>query len=81
MTRMTASQVTADIDDALAQVAQGERVVIDRDGQGVAVLMSVEDAELLEELEDRMDVEAAAKARLSGTPIPWEQFKAERGLP
>ena len=43
----------------------------------VAVLISVEDAALLEELEDRIDVEDARKALAEGEFIPWDEAKKE----
>jgi len=72
--------------DALNRVAyQGERIVLERRGKGVAALVSMEDLALLEVLEDREDVKAARKAlaemkRKGGKGIPWEQAKAELGL-
>ncbi len=42
----------------------GERIVLQRNGKDLAVLVPVEDAEFLEELGDRIDVEAARKALL-----------------
>lgn len=53
--------------------------------EDLAALVPVEDHTLLEELEDRLDYEAAEEAlaemRAKGEkPIPWEQVKAELGL-
>lgn len=40
----------------------GSRAVVTRDGRPVAAVVSLEDLELLEALEDRLDLEAARKA-------------------
>ncbi|MGI8856022.1 MAG: type II toxin-antitoxin system Phd/YefM family antitoxin [Thermomicrobiales bacterium] len=60
-----------------------ERVVITRRGKAIAAIVPIEDAELLRDLEDRIDLAdaeiALAEAREFGT-IPWETVKAELGL-
>lgn len=72
--------------DTINRVAyQGERVVLERRGKGVAALVSIEDLALLEKLEDAADAKAARKAladmkRKKQKPIPWKQVKAELGL-
>ena len=59
-----------------------ERVALTRRGKPVAFIISVEDAEYLEALEDRMDLEDARKAlaefRASGEKlIPFEEVLAK----
>jgi len=72
--------------DTINRVAyQGERVVLERRGRGVAALVSMEDLALLEKLEDAADAKAARKAiadmkRRKQKPIPWEQVRAQMGL-
>ena len=39
-----------------------ERIVLTRRGKSVAAVVPIEDLELLEEIEDRLDVETARKA-------------------
>lgn len=62
---------------------KGERVVLHRRGKDVAALVPVEDLRLLEELEDRIDLEAAREAlkeaEKMGT-VPWEEVKKKLGL-
>jgi len=59
---------------------QGERVILERRGKGVAAMVSMEDLALLEKLEDEADVKAARLALREKGAIPWEQVKAELGL-
>lgn len=59
---------------------QGERVVLERRGKGVAALVSMEDLAMLEAMENDADVRAARKARKEKGSIPWEQVKAELGV-
>jgi prevent-host-death family protein len=78
--RLPATKARAEFAKLLTRVFGGERVVIERAG-GVAVAMvPVADLELLEELEDRADVEAARKAlaemeAAGEKPIPWAEAK------
>jgi prevent-host-death family protein len=59
----------------------GERLTLTRRGRPVAAVVSVEDAELLERLEDAADLEAARQALAEpGEPVEWEAFKAKLGL-
>jgi PHD/YefM family antitoxin component YafN of YafNO toxin-antitoxin module len=63
-------------------VMKGERVVVHRRGKAVAALIPLEDLALLEELEDRLDVEEAERrlADPSDKSIPYEQVRRELGL-
>jgi prevent-host-death family protein len=60
-----------------------ERVVLTRRGKEVAAVVPIEDVKLLEELEDRIDLEEARAAlvetKSKGT-IPWKKIKADLGL-
>lgn len=54
----------------------GERIFLQRRGKNVAAIVPVADVELLEELEDRMDLEAARKALAEpGESIPWAEVE------
>jgi PHD/YefM family antitoxin component YafN of YafNO toxin-antitoxin module len=63
-------------------VTKRERVVVHRRGKAVAALIPLEDLALLEELEDRLDVEEAERrlADPNEVPIPYEQVRKELGL-
>jgi prevent-host-death family protein len=83
---MNVVKIRSRLADTINRVAyQGERVVLERRGKGVAALVSMEDLALLEKLEDEADAKAAAKAladmkRKKQKPIPWDQVKAELEL-
>lgn len=80
MTKVTVSDARDELSELLNRVAYNrERVAILRHGRAVAVLVPTEDAQLLDELEDRVDIEAARKA-LKEKSLPWKQVKARLGL-
>ncbi|MFZ1935796.1 MAG: type II toxin-antitoxin system Phd/YefM family antitoxin [Thermoguttaceae bacterium] len=84
MTHLDASQACHEFTDTLERVAIGkERIVLQNQGQDVAVLVPIEDLSLLEQLEDRADVKAAEAAEAAArgeTPIPWEEARQQLGL-
>lgn len=82
MTRLTASQLREDLATAINKVAfGGERIVLQRNNKDVAALVSVEDLNLLRELEDRADLAEIRKAlKEPETNIPWEDIKKELGI-
>lgn len=81
MTRLAASLLRKQLADTLNRVAySGERIILERRGKDVAALVSVEDLGLLEELEDRIDLEAARAALKEPGSVPWETLKARLGL-
>jgi prevent-host-death family protein len=85
MTRLAASTARADFGDLLSRVAYTkERIVLHRHGKDVAAVIPIEDFHLLErlieELEDRLDIEDAQEALKEPGRIPWEKVKAGLGL-
>jgi prevent-host-death family protein len=81
MTRIPATAVRDTFSDTLNRVAfKGERILLERHGKPVAALVSVEDLELLEALEDRLDVEAALAAREEPGTVPYEEVRRKAGL-
>jgi len=81
---LTISEAREDFANLVNRVAyRGERVRIERRGREIAAIVPVEDADLLERLEDQLDLEAARQALAdpeNAAPIPWEQLKRELGL-
>ncbi len=60
-----------------------ERVIVTRHGKAIAAVVPIEDVELLERLESRIDLEdaraALAEVKKKGT-VSWEDIKAELNL-
>lgn len=86
MIRLAVKKVQENFSDTLIRVAdQGERIVLQSQGKDVAALISVEDLALLEELEDRLDVEdfRAAKEeweREGKKTTPLDEVVKELGI-
>jgi prevent-host-death family protein len=82
MIRLPASEARQKVSEILNEVAYGhERVMLQRHGKDVAALISAEDLQRFEELEDRADLLDMAKVLAKGEmPIPWKQVKAQLGL-
>ncbi len=82
MTHMSVTKARSEFAEIVNRVAYGhERIVITRRGKNVAAVVPAEDMNLLEELEDRMDIEAAEKALAeSDELIPYEKVRRELGL-
>ena len=81
MVRITASKARQDFTETLNLAQKGERVILHRKKKDVAAIVSMEDLALLEALEDRMELEAVREALKEPGSIPWEQVKADLGLP
>jgi prevent-host-death family protein len=79
VSRIAASEAREKFATILNEVAfGGERVLLHRHGKDVAAVVPVEDLELLEALEDKMDLETARRALAEKGPrVKWEQLKKE----
>jgi|CXWL01.1.fsa_nt_gi prevent-host-death family protein len=81
MLRIATSRARQDLSEIVNRVAfQGERIVLNRNGRDVAVVVSLEDLARLESLEGRLDSDAAEKVLKKmkakrQRPIPWERVK------
>ena len=63
MVRMNTSDVRHEFAEVINRAAyRGERIVLHRRGKDVAAIISLEDLELLERLEDENDLKAAKAA-------------------
>ena len=58
---------------------RGERLIIERRGKNLFALVPVEDVELLERLEDKLDLDAIRAAK-DEQSIPFAKVKKELGL-
>jgi prevent-host-death family protein len=58
----------------------GERICIERNGEPVFVMVSFEDFEAIEALEEKIDIQEAKKALKKGKFIPLKKLEKELGL-
>jgi prevent-host-death family protein len=78
--KLTASTARQNFSDIVNRAAYGgERIVVHRRKKPVAAVVPIEDLELLERIEDRIDL-AEARKRLKEPTIPWEKIKKDLGL-
>jgi len=84
MRRLSASEFRQDTAEYLNQVCyQGERILLHRRNKDVAVIIPLEDAALLQELEDQFDrneIQQARKEIQKRGTIPYEEVREELGL-
>ena len=81
MTEIGVADIRANLADVINRVAYGgERIVLQRRGKQVLAVVSMEDLELLNALEDRADVRAALKARKEKGGVSLEKVKARLGM-
>ena len=80
--RVPASKAREKLGDILNDVAaRGDRIVLHRHGKDVAAVISMDDLELLQSLEDRYDIESArATLASSDERVSWGQLKKKLGL-
>lgn len=80
MVQMTQSDKLKAFEQSLESVREGERPVIEIEGQRVAVI-SAEDLAYFEALEDAEDVRLAREAMAEpGPTVSWKELKSELGL-
>jgi prevent-host-death family protein len=78
--KITTSTARTEFADILNRAAYaGERVILHRHKKPVAAVVPIEDLEILEQIEDRADLEEVRK-RLKEPTIPWSKIKKELGL-
>ena len=81
MGKLTTSALRQELADALNRVEYaGERIVLEKHGKEVAALVPMEDLALLNELEDRIDLDAARKALAESESVSWDEVKTQLGL-
>ena len=74
-------EIRANLAEVINRVAYGgERIVLQRRNKPVVAVVSMEDLELLNALEDRADVKAALRARKEKGAVPLEKIKARLGM-
>jgi prevent-host-death family protein len=78
--KITTSTARAEFADILNRAAYaGERVILYRHKKPVAAVVPIEDLEILEQIEDRADLEEV-RNRLKEPTIRWSKIKKELGL-
>ena len=81
MTTIAASDFRQKLADLANRVGYGrERIPVTRSGKPLFAVVPYEDAELLEALEDRMDLEEARKALKRNDTVAWEKAKKDLDL-
>ena len=82
MSTLNVTQIRDNLCEAINRVAyKGERIIVRRSGKDVVAMIPIQDLVLLEELEDRIDVEEAEKALAeSDERIPYGEVRRELGL-
>ena len=79
LNKITTADARKKFSNIVNRVAFGnESFVLTRRGEPIAALVSVKELKVLQELEDRIDIEDAWKAKKEpGDPILWEELKKE----
>ena len=78
---ISVAEIRNNLADALDRVAyQGERVVLQRRGKGVAALVSMDDLARSEAMETQEDLRAAKRARREKGGVTLDELKVELGL-
>ena len=84
MTTLSTVKARENFSDLVNRSAYGkERIVLTRRGKGVVAVVPIEDLNLLEAIEDRLDLEDVEKALAdpeNKKAIPWDKVKKELGL-
>jgi prevent-host-death family protein len=77
LSRIAASEAREKFATILNEVAfGGERVLLHRHGKDVAAVVPIEDLELLEALEDKMDLDTVRKALAEkGSRVKWKELR------
>jgi prevent-host-death family protein len=82
MVEMNVTEAREEFADMVNRVAyRGERIVIQRKGRKMAVMVPIADLELLEKIENKIDrklIKEALKERAKA--IPYEKVRKELGL-
>lgn len=81
MTTISMSEIRLKLSELANRVIYGgERVVVEKNNKPAFAMVSIEDMELLERLEDEMDIKAAEEALKEGDFMPLDQFVKELGI-
>lgn len=81
MTTITITDVRPQLRKLADRVCHhGDRICVKRNGEPAFVMVSFEDFEAIEALEEKIDIQEAKKALAKGKFIPLKKLEAELGL-
>ena len=82
MTRIPTSEARLQFADIVNKVEfGGERILLHRHGKDLAAIVPIEDLKLIEDLENRMDLDKARAALNEKAPrMQWTKLKRDLGL-
>lgn len=82
LNKITTADARKKFSNIINRVAFGdESFVLTRRGEPIAALVSMRELKILQEIEDKIDIEDAWKAKKEpGAPIPWADLKKELEL-
>ena len=81
MTIISMSDIRLKLSDLANRVIYGgERVIVQKNNKPAFAIVSIEDMELLQRLEDEMDIKAAEEALAEGDFIPLDEVVKELGI-
>jgi prevent-host-death family protein len=81
MTTISMSEIRLKLSELANRVIYGgERVIVEKNNKPAFAMVSMEDMELLQRLEDEMDIKAAEEALKEGNFIPLDDLVKELGL-
>ena len=81
MAKVSTVKARNQFSDIINRAAYGkERVVLTRRGKDLVAVVPIEDAIILQDLEDRIDLETARKRLKESGKIPWIKLKKDLGL-
>ncbi|MDH4201902.1 MAG: type II toxin-antitoxin system Phd/YefM family antitoxin [Phycisphaerae bacterium] len=81
MTTISMSEIRLKLSELANRVIYGgERVIVEKNNKPAFGIVSMEDIELLERLEDEIDIKAAEEALKEGNFIPLDKLVKELGV-
>lgn len=81
MTSLAINLLRANLAEHLNRVMKcKERTIITRKGKKIAALVPIEDLQLIQDLENKIDLNDALAALAEPGSVSWEEIKRERGL-
>jgi prevent-host-death family protein len=84
MSEMSTVQARDQFSELINRAAFGqERIVLTRRGKALVAVVPIADLQVLEQLEDRLELEEARSALAesqNGDTVAWEKIKIELGL-